>query len=61
MVGSFVSLHLAVVVDTSLYQYMEIQRVLPEPYFFIGVEAFVNTSAWSGHRFDRYKDSFNYY
>jgi hypothetical protein len=50
--------------DTSLYQFLEIERGLPEP-FFISDEAFTYMSQflspWQGRGLDGYKDSFNYW
>lgn len=51
--------------DTSLYQFLEIQRGLPEPYFFIGDETFTNTSQflspWPDCGLDCQNDSYNYW
>ncbi len=50
--------------DSDLYQYLEIDKGIPEKYFFIDDEAFTNTSQflspWPGCGFDHYRDSFNY-
>ena len=49
---------------TRLFEMLEIDKLLPDKYFFIGDEAFTNTyqflSPWSGRGLDRYKDSFNF-
>ena len=51
--------------DCNLYNLLEVEKVLPEKYFFIGDEAFSNTqqflSPWPGRGLDPYKDSFNYW
>ena len=51
--------------DRNLYNLLEVEKVLPEKYFFIGDEAFSNTpqflSPWPGRGLDPYRDSFNYW
>jgi hypothetical protein len=51
--------------DCNLYNLLEVEKVLPEKYIFIGDEAFSNTqqflSPWPGRGLDPYKDSFNYW
>lgn len=51
--------------DTKLYEALEIDKLLPPKYFFIGDEAFTNTNQlltpWSGRGLDQYKDSFNFW
>jgi hypothetical protein len=51
--------------DTLLFQMLEVDKELPEKYFFIGDEAFNTTqqflSPWPGRGLDIYKDSFNYW
>ena len=51
--------------DSNLYDALEIQRLLPERFFFIGDEAFTCThqflSPWPGRGLDTAKDAFNYW
>jgi hypothetical protein len=51
--------------NTKLQKALEVDRRLPQEYFFIGDEAFTNTqqflSPWPGRGLDRYKDSFNFW
>jgi hypothetical protein len=51
--------------DSDLCHYLEIEKGLPEKYFFTGDDAFTNTnqflSPWPGRGLDRYRDAFNYW
>jgi hypothetical protein len=51
--------------DSNLYRMLEVDKMLPEKYYFIGDEAFSTTqqflSPWPGRGLDAYKDSFNYW
>jgi hypothetical protein len=51
--------------NSNLCKAVEYDRRLPAKYFFIGVEAFTNSSQflspWPGRGLDQYKDSFNYW
>jgi hypothetical protein len=51
--------------DKKLHKLLEVYKLIPSTYFFIGDEAFTNTfqflSPWSGRGRDPYKDSFNFW